>query len=79
MGTRNDANGDRRSLPPGSVSSRLSGRGGERTVRLRERWLAFLLGAAPRIDEYSLADDPPQPLPPPFADALRIELGPDMG
>jgi hypothetical protein len=27
----------------------------ERTVRLRERWLEFLLGAAPRIDEYGLA------------------------
>ncbi len=48
----------------------------ERTVRLRERWLEFLLGAAPRIDEYGLADDPPQPLPPAFAEALRIELGP---
>lgn len=48
----------------------------ERTVRLRERWLEFLLGAAPRIDEYGLADDPPQALPPAFAEALRIELGP---
>lgn len=50
----------------------------ERTVRLRERWLEFLLGAAPRIDEYGLADDPPQPLPSAFAEALRIELGPDL-
>jgi hypothetical protein len=49
----------------------------DRTVRLRERWLEFLLGAAPRIDEYGLADDPPQPLPPAFAEALRIDLGPD--
>lgn len=48
----------------------------ERTVRLRERWLEFLLGAAPRIDEYGLADDPSQPLPPAFAEALRIDLGP---
>jgi hypothetical protein len=48
----------------------------ERTVRLRERWLEFLLGAAPRIDEYGLADDPTQPLPPAFAEALRIDLGP---
>jgi hypothetical protein len=48
----------------------------ERTVRLRERWLEFLLGAAPRIDEYGLADDPQQPLPLAFAEALRIELGP---
>lgn len=48
----------------------------ERTVRIRERWLEFLLGASPRLKEYGLADDPPQPLPAPFADALRIELGP---
>jgi len=48
----------------------------ERTVRLRERWLEFLLGAPPRIDEYGLADDPAQPLPSAFAEALRVELGP---
>jgi hypothetical protein len=48
----------------------------ERTVRLRERWLEFLLGAPPRIDEYGLADDPAQPLPQAFAEALRVELGP---
>jgi hypothetical protein len=48
----------------------------ERTVRLRERWLEFLLGAAPRIDEYGLADEPILPLPAEFAAALRIELGP---
>lgn len=48
----------------------------ERTVRLRERWLEFLLGAAPRIEEYGLADEPAQPLPPAFAEALKVELGP---
>ncbi|WP_253816255.1 helicase-related protein [Myxococcus xanthus] len=48
----------------------------ERTVRLRERWLEFLLGAAPRIEEYGLADDPLKPLPEAFAQALRVELGP---
>ena len=48
----------------------------DRTVRLRERWLEFLLGAVPRIDEYGLDDEPAQPLPPALADALRIELGP---
>ncbi|UQA63958.1 helicase [Polyangium aurulentum] len=48
----------------------------ERTVRLRERWLEFLLGASPRLDEYGLADDPAQPLPAAFAEALRVELGP---
>lgn len=51
----------------------------ERTVRLRERWLEFLLGAAPRIDEYGLADEPAQPLPHAFAQALRVELGPNGG
>ncbi|QRK13927.1 helicase [Archangium violaceum] len=48
----------------------------ERTVRLREKWLEFLLGASPRIDEYGLADEPTQPLPTAFAEALRVELGP---
>lgn len=48
----------------------------ERTVRLRERWLEFLLGASPRIDEYGLADEPAQPLPAAFAEALRVDLGP---
>jgi hypothetical protein len=48
----------------------------ERTVRLRERWLEFLLGAAPRIEEFGLADEPLLPLPAEFAAALRIELGP---
>jgi superfamily II DNA/RNA helicase len=51
----------------------------ERTVRLRERWLEFLLGAAPKIEEYGLADDPVQPLPPAFAAALKVELGPVVG
>jgi hypothetical protein len=48
----------------------------ERTVRHRERWLEFLLGAAPKIEEYGLADAPAQPLPAAFAEALRVELGP---
>jgi hypothetical protein len=48
----------------------------ERTARLRERWLEFLLGASPRIEEYGLADEPAQPLPSAFALALRVELGP---
>jgi Helicase conserved C-terminal domain len=48
----------------------------DRAVRLRERWLEFLLGAAPRIDEYGLADEPAHPLPLAFAAALRVELGP---
>lgn len=48
----------------------------ERTVRLRERWLEFLLGAAPRIEEYGLADEPMQPLPVAFAEALTVDLRP---
>ena len=48
----------------------------ERTVRVRERWLEFLLGAAPKIEEYGLADAPAQPLPEAFAASLKVELGP---
>ena len=48
----------------------------ERTVRMRQRWLEFLLGAEPRFEEYGLADEPVQPLPEGFAKALRVELGP---
>jgi hypothetical protein len=49
---------------------------GGRASHRRERWLEFLLGAALRIDEYGLADEPAQPLPLAFAEALRIDLGP---
>ncbi|MFO0618919.1 MAG: helicase-related protein [Polyangiaceae bacterium] len=48
----------------------------ERRVRMRERWLEFLLGAPPKFEEYGLADDPVQPLPLRFSEALRVELGP---
>lgn len=48
----------------------------ERTVRMRERWLEFLLGAPPKFEEYGLADEPSQPLPAAFAEALKVELGP---
>ncbi|MGE3673355.1 MAG: helicase-related protein [Polyangiaceae bacterium] len=48
----------------------------ERTVRMRERWMEFLLGAPPNFDEYGLADEPVQSLPVGFAEALRVELGP---
>lgn len=48
----------------------------ERTARMRERWLEFLLDAPPNIEEYGLADEPAQPLPEAFALALRVELGP---
>jgi hypothetical protein len=48
----------------------------DRVVRSREKWLEFLLGAAPDLDEYRLGDEPVPDLPQAFADALRIELGP---
>jgi hypothetical protein len=48
----------------------------DRTVRAREKWLEFLLGAAPDFDEYNLADEPINDLPQRFADALRVDLGP---
>lgn len=48
----------------------------ERTVRGRERWLEFLLGAPPKIEEFGLADEPTRPLPAAFAEALKVELGP---
>ena len=48
----------------------------DRTVRAREKWLEFLLGAAPDLDEYNLADQTVVDLPEGFADALRVELGP---
>lgn len=51
----------------------------ERRVRMRERWLEFLLGAPPKFEEYGLADEPVQPLPAGFSEALRIELGPVIG
>ncbi len=50
----------------------------ERTVRMRERWLEFLLGAAPKFEEYGMADEPVMPLPEGFAEALRVELGPQI-
>lgn len=48
----------------------------ERTVRMRERWLEFLLGAPPKIEEYGLADEQMLPLPEGFSRALAVDLGP---
>lgn len=50
----------------------------ERVVRAREKWLEFLLGAAPDLDEYRAGDEAVPDLPQGFADALRIELGPTL-
>jgi superfamily II DNA or RNA helicase len=49
----------------------------DRTVRAREKWMEFLLGAKPDLEEYNLGDDPVLELPQAFADALRVDLGPD--
>ena len=50
----------------------------DRVVRAREKWLEFLLGAAPNLADYDLNDDPIPDLPEEFAEALRIDLGPDV-
>jgi superfamily II DNA or RNA helicase len=46
-----------------------------RTVHAREKWLEFLLGARPDLEEYGLGENEP-PLPDGMAERLRIELGP---
>lgn len=38
--------------------------------------MEFLLGAAPDIDEYGLADEPVHSLPEGFAETLKVKLGP---
>lgn len=48
-----------------------------RTVKTREKWLEFLLGAAPTYDEYAFGDEVPPPLPEGLAEALRVNLRPD--
>ena len=47
-----------------------------RTVKTREKWLEFLLGAAPNFSEYSFTDDEPAPLPDKLAADLAMSLGP---
>jgi superfamily II DNA/RNA helicase len=48
-----------------------------RTVKTREKWLEFLLGAAPAYDEYAFGDEVPPPLPEGLAEALRVNLKPE--
>lgn len=45
-------------------------------VRQREKWLEFLLGAPPDLQEYAEVNTPPPPLPTALADRLRIDLRP---
>lgn len=47
-----------------------------RTVKTREKWLEFLLGAAPNFSEYSLTDEEPPLLPDKLGADLSIDLGP---
>jgi hypothetical protein len=47
-----------------------------RTVKTREKWLEFLLGAPPNFSEYNFADDEPPPLPDRLGAELAINLAP---
>lgn len=47
------------------------------TVRSREKWLEFLLGARPDVDAESFDTVPPPPLPDGVVDRLRIDLSPN--
>ena len=47
-----------------------------RTVKTREKWLEFLLGAPPNFSEYSFSDEEPPPLPNRLASELSIDLSP---
>lgn len=48
------------------------------TVRQREKWLEFLLGAPPDPQDYAVTDTPPPELPAGLAERLRIDLRPRM-
>lgn len=50
-----------------------------RTVKTREKWLEFLLGAAPNFAEYSFDDEEVLPLPERLSADLAIDLGPPKG
>lgn len=47
-----------------------------RTVKTREKWLEFLLGASPNFSEYSFLDELPPPLPDKLSADLAVNLGP---
>lgn len=47
-----------------------------KTVKTREKWLEFLLGAPPNFSEYSFTDSEPPPLPDRLGADLVIDLGP---
>lgn len=47
-----------------------------RTVKTREKWLEFLLGAPPNFSDYTFTDEAPLPLPEKLSADLAIDLGP---
>jgi hypothetical protein len=47
-----------------------------RTVKSREKWLEFLLGAPPDFANYAIDDTEPPPLPARLAAELAIVLSP---
>lgn len=47
-----------------------------RVVKTREKWLEFLLGAAPDFGEYTFEDEEPLPLPDLLSKELSINLAP---
>lgn len=47
-----------------------------RTVKMREKWLEFLLGAQPQFESFTFSDDIPRPLPERLARELAIQLAP---
>lgn len=50
-----------------------------KTVKMREKWLEFLLGGQPQFGEYELGDTEPPELPGKLAESLAIDLGPRAG
>jgi hypothetical protein len=50
-----------------------------RTVKAREKWLEFLLGAAPDFGEYAFGDEEPSPLPDLLCKELTVNLAPPSG
>jgi hypothetical protein len=61
-------------LVQGTIDERLY-----EVVRRREKWLEFLLGAPPNLQEYRLGDEEPPALPDGLAERLAVDLGPTAG
>jgi superfamily II DNA/RNA helicase len=49
-----------------------------RTVKRREKWLEFLLGAAPNFSEYTFGDEEPPPLLERLGAELSVDLSPRL-